>query len=466
MRLTDCREFAERGLIGAARMRAVDRNAVALGLSSLQMMEAAGAAIARVVLEEAPTHVLVLAGVGNNGGDGLVAARHLAGEVEVTVVSVAGTRTSANTEQAALLVRTGVPVVQVGCAADAAALEPTFSTADLVVDALLGIGAAPPLREPAATLVGLTNASSARVLAVDVPTPGCRADRVLAFHRPKTAGAETVRIGIPLEAEVCTGPGDLLELSRRSSDAHKGDGGRVLVVGGGPYQGAPYLAGLAALRAGADIVIVATPAPLPYPDVITIPVQGEDGWHEALERLIGEVERADTVVMGNGLGSGSAGIAAGLAPSCRRAVVDADALRLPLPAAPETVYTPHAGEFARTFGPLPGEGLAERARAVRRAAQDGVVLLKGPVDIISDGNRVRFNRTGTPAMTVGGTGDVLAGVVGALLCRLDPFQAAVAGAYATGLAGEAAAQGRTAGLVASDMLTGLPDALYGGSQDA
>ncbi|HOT93619.1 MAG TPA: NAD(P)H-hydrate dehydratase [Methanoregulaceae archaeon] len=466
MRLMDCREFAERGRIGAARMQAVDANAIALGLSSLQMMETAGAALARAALEEAPARVLVFAGAGNNGGDGLVAARHLAGEVEVEVVSVAGRATPANADQAALLARAGVPVRVVGCAAEAAALGPELGNADLVIDALLGIGAVPPLREPVATLVGLVNISSARVIAADVPTPGCRADRVLAFHRPKTDGAETVPIGIPLEAEICAGPGDLLALARRRRDAHKGDGGRVLVVGGGPYQGAPYLAGLAALRAGADVVLVATPAPLPYPDVITIPVEGGPGWESHLDRLAAEAERADAVVMGNGLGPGSAGIAARLAPSCRRAVVDADALRPPLPVAPETVYTPHAGEFARVFGPLPAEGLADRARAVRRAARDGVVLLKGPVDIVSDGERVRFNRTGTPAMTVGGTGDVLAGVVGALLCRLSPFEAAVAGAYATGVAGEQAARGRTAGLLASDMLTRLPGALYGGSQDA
>ena len=466
MRLTDCREFAERGLIGAARMRAVDRNAIALGLSSLQMMEAAGAALARAALQEAPAGVLVLTGRGNNGGDGLVAARHLAGDVEVTVVAVDGTGTAANAEQAALLARAGVPIRMVRSPLEALALGPEFAETDLVIDALLGIGAVPPLREPVATLVGLANESSARVLAADIPTPGCRADRVLAFHRPKMEGAETVPIGIPLEAEVCAGPGDLLELSCRGDDAHKGDGGRILVIGGGPYQGAPYLAGLAGLRAGADIVLVATPAPLPYPDVITFPVEGTDGWHDVLDQLHSEVERADAVVMGNGLGPGSAGIVAGLAPSCRRAVVDADALRLPLPVARETVYTPHAGEFARTFGTLPQDGLVARAQAVRRAASDGVVLLKGPVDIISDGERVRFNRTGTPAMTVGGTGDVLAGVIGALLVRLSPFQAAVAGAYAAGLAGEAAACGRTAGLLASDMLTRLPEALYGGSQDA
>ena len=328
-----------------------------------------------------------------------------------------------------------------------------------MVDALLGVGAAPPLREPLAAIVREANAAPAPVLAADVPTPGCRADRVLAFHRPKGPDAMVAPIGIPLEAEVFAGPGDLLALAPRRREAHKGEGGRVLVVGGGPYQGAPYLVGLAALRAGADLVLVATPSPLPYPDVITIPIEG--GWTGQLDRLAAEAEKADAAVIGNGLGPEAAPIAGALAPHCRAAVFDADALRPPLPVARATVYTPHAGEFARSFGARPPDDLAGRGHAVRAAARDGVVLLKGPVDTVSDGERVRFNRTGTPAMTVGGTGDVLAGVVGALLCRLPPFEAAVAGVYANGLAGEAAAAGRLSGLLASDMLTALPEVLYG-----
>jgi NAD(P)H-hydrate epimerase len=458
--MIDLAEFVERGVIDPVRMRAVDRNAVGLGLSSLQMMEAAGAALAGAALEGGPARVLVLAGRGNNGGDGLVAARYLAGRVEVAVIAVDGETTPETAEQGALLARTPVPVHRVRCPSELGPLAPLFARADLVVDALLGVGAAPPLREPIASLAERASASSAPVLAADVPTPGCRADRVLAFHRPKAEGAEVAPIGIPLEAEIFAGPGDLLALAPKPRGAHKGEGGRVLVVGGGPYQGAPYLAGLAALRAGADLALVATPSPLPYPDVITLPV-GERGWAGELETLAAEAEKAGAAVIGNGLGEGAAQVASALAPHCRAAVFDADALRAPLPVARATVYTPHAGEFTRSFGVHPPDDLAGRGRAVRDAARDGVVLLKGPVDVVSDGARVRFNRTGTPAMTVGGTGDVLAGVVGALLCRLPPFEAAVAGAYANGLAGQDAAAGRLSGLLASDMLTALPGVLYG-----
>ncbi len=457
--MIDLAEFAERGAIEPARMRAVDRNAVALGLSSLQMMEAAGAALARVALDGDPVCVLVLAGRGNNGGDGLVAARYLADAGEVAVITVDGEATPETAAQGALLVRTPVESYPVRCPSDLSALDPLFEKADLIIDALLGVGATPPLREPIASIVARANAASASILAADVPTPGCRADRVLAFHRPKEAGATVAPIGIPLEAEIFTGPGDLLALAPRRREAHKGEGGRVLVVGGGPYQGAPYLVGLAALRAGADLVLVATPSPLPYPDVITIPI--EDGWARQLDRLASEAEKADAAVIGNGLGTGATPVARALAPHCRAAVFDADALRLPLPVAPLTVYTPHAGEFARSFGSRPPDDLVGRGRAVRDAAREGVVLLKGPIDVVSDGERLRFNRTGTPAMTVGGTGDVLAGVTGALLCRLPAFEAAVAAVYANGLAGEAAAADRLSGLLASDMLTAIPEVLYG-----
>jgi NAD(P)H-hydrate epimerase len=235
----------------------------------------------------------------------------------------------------------------------------------------------------------------------------------------------------------------------------------VLVIGGGPYQGAPYLAGLGALRAGADIVRIASPVFEPIPDLIYERLDGKKIGAEHIERLVALAEKADVVVCGNGLGPESHAVMEAVAPHCKKAVFDADALRLPLPRARgETIYTPHAGEFARISGKTLPDDTVGRARAVRKAGIGGTVILKGHIDIITDGARVRFNRTGDPAMTVGGTGDVLAGVAGALLCHLPAFEAACIAAYVSGKAGEAVAQEKGAGMLASDLAGKIPAVLF------
>jgi NAD(P)H-hydrate epimerase len=307
----------------------------------------------------------------------------------------------------------------------------------------------------------MANATKAKIVAADIPTPGIRSDMICAFHRAKTEGAIVADIGIPLEAECTVGPGELTLLPVRGKKAHKGVGGEVLVIGGGPYQGAPYLAGLGALRAGADIVRIASPAFEPIPDLIYERLDGKKIGAEHIERLVALAEKADVVVCGNGLGAESHAVVEAIAPHCKKAVFDADALRLPLPVAKgETIYTPHAGEFARIAGKTLPDDTVGRARTVRKAGISGIVILKGHTDIITDGTRVRFNRTGDPAMTVGGTGDVLAGVAGALLCHLPAFEAACIAAYVCGTAGESVAAEKGAGMLASDLLKEIPAVLF------
>jgi len=196
-------------------------------------------------------------------------------------------------------------------------------------------------------------------------------------------------------------------------------------------------------------------------DLIYVRLDGKAIGMEHLDRLIPLAEKADAVVCGNGLGAASHEIVTAIAPHCRRAVFDADALRLPLPRArDETIYTPHAGEFARITGTALPEDTPGRARAAKAAGINGTVLLKGHIDVITDGNQVRFNRTGDPAMTVAGTGDVLAGIAGALLCRLPAFDAACIAAYASGKAGEAVVADRGGGMLASDMVDRIPSVLF------
>jgi NAD(P)H-hydrate epimerase len=360
------------------------------------------------------------------------------------------------------LAGSAVTLHPVRCASDVELLSPLFAGADVIIDALIGTGASGRAREPVSRCVELANGTKAPIIAADLPTPGMRATRICAFHRPKTEGAEVADIGIPLAAEVFMGPGDLTLVPRRAANARKGQNGEVLVIGGGPYQGAPYLAGLGALRAGADIVRIASPVFEPVPDLIYERLEGDRITAGHLEKILGLVERADAVVVGNGLGSESHDVVLSVAAAAKKAVFDADALRLPLPVSRETIYTPHAGEFQRMTGNPPPEGLAERGRAIRDAARPGTILLKGPVDVISDGSRVRFNPTGSPAMAVAGTGDVLAGVAGALLCRLPAFEAACIAAYVNGSAGMIAAQKRGDGMTASDLIEEIPSVLFAG----
>ena len=461
MTTKDMREFLETGVIDAGRMRAVEENAIALGLPSLVMMESAGRAVAAAVQSFSPSRVLLLCGRGNNGGDGMAAARCLQHLDAVDVVYPdCGSMTPSTAAELGLLRHCSVALHPIRCAAEVDGISHLFDRADIIVDAMLGTGASGAPREPLATLVARANTSAAPVIAVDIPTPGIRANRILSFHRPKIQGADLVDIGIPLEAEVYTGPGDLTLLPRRDENAHKGAGGEVLVIGGGPYQGAPYIAALGALRAGADIVRVASPACIPIPDLIHERLDGDLITPDHLETILRLVERADVVVCGMGLGGASHEVVLGVSEAAGRAVFDADALRRPLPAAKETIYTPHAGEFARMTGTEPPAEVAARGRCVRAAAATGTVLLKGPVDVISDGSRVRFNRTGTPAMTTGGTGDLLAGVAGALFCHLPAFESACIAAYVNGRAGMRAAEERGNGILATDILDFIPQEVF------
>jgi hydroxyethylthiazole kinase-like uncharacterized protein yjeF len=454
--------FLETGIISPARMRAVEINATALGVTELQLMESAGCALADMALDLSPDRVLILCGKGNNGGDGMVAARHLQRGVRTDVCYLdSGKRSGTCEHQLTALKRCNVVLHPFQCRDDLASMCSLFEHADVIIDALLGTGATGPLREPLSTCVDMANTSPAQIIAADVPTQGIRANRICAFHRAKIQGSAVVDIGIPLEAECCVGPGELTLLPVRGHKAHKGAGGEVLIIGGGPYQGAPYLAGLGALRGGADIVRIASPVFEPVPDLIYERLDGEWIGNQHIEQLITLAKRADTVVCGNGLGTKSHDVIRTIIPHCKKAVIDADALRLPLPVAKnETLYTPHAGEFTRITGIKLSDDMKERALAARDSGMKGTVLLKGFIDIITDGERVRFNQTGDPSMTVGGTGDVLAGIAGALFCHLPAFDAGCIAAYVNGKAGEFVAAERGEGMLASDLVDRIPAELF------
>ena len=477
------RRYQSHDVVSSAEMKIIEENAFARGASKEELMEAAGTGIAHVVLQRYPNtrHVLIFCGKGNNGGDGMVTARHLCMHMDVTVVYHASPAASSDTlHQLDLLEQSGVRLISVHAEwiSSIRSLFSSIDEVDLIIDALLGTGARVNLGEPYHTFVaeiGSRSSEKIPIVSVDVETPGINADLTIAFHRKKKENAHPISIGIPLLAEIAVGAGDLLRLARRSSTAHKGDGGKVLVIGGGPYQGAPYLAALAALRAGADLVTVYSPVPSHHMDIIWVPSQGAYIDSADLPPLMEHIAASDVVILGNGLGKETPlSVLAEIIQSSRKVVCDADALKKPFLGREETIYTPHAGEFARITGAVSipscqGDALEKRAALVLEetkkivhatSSQSCTILLKGAVDIISDGHHVRLNQTGTPAMTAGGTGDVLAGVCGALLCHLPGYHAAALGAWIIGSAGEEVLELRGNGLIATDLLDVIPGVMF------
>lgn len=465
-------------MIPFSEVRVLDRNSEALGVPPSTLMDNAGSGVARAVIDEfSPRRALVICGSGNNGGDGYVAARRLAEEgVGVALLPVREPSTDLARAAAG---RLPSDVERIALSD----LDLEVGATDVVIDAMLGVGVSGPLREPYGDIVRLLNRSGVPVVSVDVPT-GMGSDEplepalVLTFHDIKEGmedlpNVRVIDIGIPVRASTHTGPGELNLIPRRPEDAHKGHAGRVLVVGGGPFTGAPALVAMAALRTGSDLTVAAIPEAIAHvvagfsPDLIVRPVPGDRLAPEGIECVIAMLDGADAAVIGPGLGD---------APETLRAVmtfveaagdrgvplvVDADALKV-LTSFPDAdltgtgVLTPHRGEMARLAG---GDDL-ERG-AVDLSTRTGfAVLLKGPEDLIVRGERRKRNATGNLGMTVGGTGDVLAGAVGALLgMGLDPFDAARVGAYLVGRAGDLAHERYGVSLLATDVIARLPDAL-------
>ncbi|MFP4590301.1 MAG: NAD(P)H-hydrate dehydratase [Halobacteriales archaeon] len=473
-------------MITAARMAAVDRNAEAIGVDRRLLMESSANAVAGAVREHAGVgeRVEIIAGRGNNGGDGFAAARFLSDfDVRVTLVGHPERITTdiarANWDA---LQAAEVPTTVVHDSTD---VDPPAGA--VVVDALLGTGIRGPLREPIRAAVEAINHASGTVIAVDVPSgldpdggPAAEvavaADAVVTFHDRNPVHADldapvtVADIGIPAAAERFVGPGDVLTLAERDPAAHKGDHGRALVVGGGPYVGAPALSAIAALRAGCDLVEVAVPAAIAdavasfHPEFIVRQLPGDRLEPTHLDLLGDAIEAADVLAVGPGLGRDpdtEAAVADLLAGVDLPTVVDADALRV-LPSvdpAGTIVATPHAGEFAAMGFEAPSDW-REAEVAVQEAARelDATVLLKGRYDVVADPSTVRVNRTGNPGMAVGGTGDVLAGAVASLCCRADPLSAATVAAWANGRAGDRLA-GAGYGFLASEVADELPHAL-------
>lgn len=507
-------------LATAAEMRELDRRTIEeVGVPSLVLMENAGRSTFLVLRREFPEldgPVAVLAGRGNNGGDGCVVARYLAtAEIPVFVLLFARREQVSGDARVNLdiLSRLGVEVVEVPEAGVFREQLPRLREAGLIVDALLGTGLNAPVRGLLAEVIEAVNRLPVPVLAVDIPSGLCadtgrvlgaavQARVTVTYGLPKLGqilppGRELcgrlfrVDIGIPPEL---TRP-LLIELAEaeelaglmppRPFAAHKGTFGHAVVLAGSVGKtGAAALAGEAALRAGAGLVTVAVPESLndilevkltevmslPLPEVPGARVLSRRAWEPLQEFLRGKTALA----LGPGLGTH---------PETRELVqelvrtlplplvIDADGVNC-LAGAGECLrqapaprlLTPHPGEMARFLGATTADIQNRRLEAARETARsyNCVVVLKGAQTVVAapDG-RLSLNPTGNPGLASGGTGDVLTGLIGGLLAqRLDPWDAARLGVYVHGLAADyLAADLGPRGFIAGDLLEVLPQVL-------
>jgi NAD(P)H-hydrate epimerase len=490
----------------AEAMRGTDRWAIEEGgVPSLDLMERAGAGLTRVIEATIPDGpIAVVCGKGNNGGDGLVAARLLRdGGREVTVLATGDLSESTPDARANLERLPGEGARQFA----AGALDGHAG----FVDALLGTGFAGEPRGAVAEAIAALNASGGPVVSADVPSgvdastgevvgDAVRAVATATFHLPKVglwvnpgkrhAGhVEVIDIGIPRGAPLPPGAG-LIEpgvagiVPRRGADGTKFDSGHVLVAGGSSgLTGAPSLSALAAARAGAGYVTACVPASLQtifagrFIEVMTRAVPDEDGSFTAaaVDVVLDAAQRGGALALGPGIGraDGAVDFARQLAARAPvPLVLDADGLNahaghlgdLSERSAP-TVCTPHAGELGRLLQTDSAEVERRRLAHAREAAalSGAVVVLKGDDSLVVDpAGPVAVSRGDSPALATAGTGDVLTGVIAALLARgLAPFAAAAAGVWLHAEAGRRAARavGSAEGVIATDVIAALPAAL-------
>jgi hydroxyethylthiazole kinase-like uncharacterized protein yjeF len=481
------------------------------GLSPQIVMEIAGrqvAVIARRLQAQHPGTVVVVCGKGNNGGDGLVAARWLR-QWGVDVQAVVWSSFEDLPADAAAALHAarmaGVPILLPAQAREA------LQSAGLIIDAVLGTGVVGSARGLAAEAIKLINQAERPVLAVDMPSgvatdtgraegSAVEADYTVTFALPKLglfqfpaadlAGKVTV-VDIGLAPRAIEAEGIAVELTspkevkswlpEYSRNAHKGTRGKVLLAAGSRgMTGAAALAGEAALRTGAGLVTVAAPASSQpvvaalRPEFMTLPFpESERGGfaQAAAEPFLERAARADALAVGPGLGvdpEAQAFVRKVVAASPAPLVLDADALkafsgRLELLAdAPvPLILTPHAGEMAHLLGLSVEAVQSDRLGAVRQAAEltKAVVLLKGAYTLVAEpGGAVWINPTGNRALGTGGSGDVLTGIIAGLLAQgMGAPEAATVGAYMHGLAGDRLAERMGSdGVLAGDLARELP----------
>lgn len=507
----------------AAEMREIDKTASEyFGIAGIVLMENAGASVARqvgsVLGDVAGKKVCVFAGKGNNGGDGFVAARHLFNEgAKVKVFLICEETAVSGDAQANLYIlkQMGIDVMAIVSDRDWDRVKIAANFADCLVDALVGTGFRGELHDDLARMVDIINRAGKRIIAVDIPSGvyadtgqvrnmAVKADYTVTFGLPKPGlllypGADYA--GQLIIANISLPPSLLAStqirqsaattalvkqiMPRRPTFAHKGSCGHVGVVAGSQgYTGAAALTASAALKTGAGLVTLGIGASLhnimevKLTEVMTKPLPEIGGGAislKAVPYIFDMITHSDVLAIGPGLGRAeeTANAIREIVRGCDKPlVIDADGLYA---LAGHTdmlhdleslaVLTPHPGEMARLMGLTPMQVNQDKIAVARKAAHDwgSIVVLKGAATVVAypDGE-VYINSTGNAGMATGGTGDVLTGVIASLLAQgLSSHDAAVAGVYLHGLAGDIAARAGQIGMTAGDVVRALPAAIYG-----
>lgn len=507
----------------ANEMREIDRSAIQdYGVPGAVLMENAGVAVVRqletIIDQVADRKFCILAGKGNNGGDGYVIARHLVNQGARVKVFLLGEKTAVSGDAKInldIIDRMGIDVIEIVTERDWDKIKVAATFADCLVDALLGTGFRGEIEGELALLIDIINAAGKLVVAVDIPS-GVNADtgqvcgkaveatHTVTFGLPKpglflypgadyTGELTVADIGIPaaIAAEQQIKQNIVMAgmirsiLPRRSPAAHKGMSGRVAVVAGSRgLSGAAAMAAEGALRAGAGLITLAAPGSLQdvlaikLTEVMTRPLDETPAGtvsQDAVAEIAALAAGSDVLAIGPGLGrdaSTMAAVRAVIESAECPLVIDADALYalagytdMLADCAALPVLTPHPGEMARLTGLSTQAVNADRVGVARQAALDwgSIVVLKGARTVIAfpDGE-VYINTTGNAGMATGGTGDVLTGIIASLIAQgLSSHDAAVAGVYIHGLAGDIAAASGMVGMAATDVIKALPAALYG-----
>ncbi len=474
--------------ISSEEMMIQDINSEYLGIPRYLLMENAGTQIAtycKQVITKKDAKIAIVCGTGGNGGDGFVTARHLHDSFKVDVF-VTGPSTKIKSKPAlrnynALKFLKNISIRHISDSEDIQALD--FSSYDCIIDGLLGTGLrSQTIKQPIRSLIEAINkvgSDQKPIIAIDIPSglkkdgkPAStivKATHTVSLHEPKIGtfaygGKVTVvQIGIPPESKLFTGPGLFSLYPKRKVTSHKGQNGKILIIGGSSaYHGSPILAGKAAFALNIDLVYMIAPEKIvpvlsnhDYRFIIRSYPE-EDFSPEVVDTLVKPmIEDVDAILIGPGLGTAEETMKAikmvfKLIPPSKTLIIDADGLKAckgeTLPG--DTIVTPHAGEFTILTGKKldPVSDSTKRIQDIKQAiagyASGMTWVVKGPTDIIVQGEKVILNHEGTPSMTTGGTGDILAGLITAVRSIVkDSYYAAAIGTFLIGKAGEFADKG-------------------------